>query len=167
MSSSIITVLLWAIALSSALMAGVYFAFSGFIMKAFDNIETSQAITAMNAINNKIVRSWFIPIFFGSSIISLMLSVIAIAYWGETGTGLILMTGMIYFVGMFVCTAVFNVPLNNSLARIDPESNHAQKCWSHYLSHWTRWNHLRVVSSLLSCILSVWLLSFFLQSELA
>ncbi len=34
MYSTIVTVLLWTAALSSGLMAGVYFAFSGFIMRA-------------------------------------------------------------------------------------------------------------------------------------
>lgn len=158
MSPSIIVTLLWSTAISSALMAGVYFAFSGFIMKSFDSIETRQAITAMNSINKIILRSWFMPIFFGSSIISLMLSIVAIIYWDESGAELTLLTGMIYFVGMFICTIIFNVPLNNSLARLDPDSDNAQHIWIHYLNNWTKWNHVRTVSSLATCTLSIWLL---------
>jgi hypothetical protein len=45
MSSTLVTILLWAAALSSGLMAGVYFAFSGFIMKAFGKIEPAQLVT--------------------------------------------------------------------------------------------------------------------------
>jgi len=44
MTSSLLTALLWITALSSGLMAGVYFAFSGFIMKAFSNLEIAQSI---------------------------------------------------------------------------------------------------------------------------
>lgn len=159
MSSLLITVLLWAAALSSGLIAGVYFAFSGFIMKAFGRLETAQSVAAMNAINEVILRSLFMPVFFASSIISLLLIMLAFVYWDETGAGLALIAGMVYFVGMFVCTVVFNVPLNNALSRLDPNSGNAQQAWSHYLKNWTKWNHLRTVSSLLTCGLCIWLLT--------
>ena len=159
MSSSLITVLLWAAALSSGLIAGVYFAFSGFIMKAFDKLETAQAVTTMNAVNEIILRSLFIPVFFGSSIISLLLIVVAFVYWHEAGAGLALIAGMVYFVGMFVCTVIFNVPLNNTLSKLNPTSDNAQQAWTHYLNNWTMWNHLRTVSSLLTCALCIWILT--------
>jgi len=159
MSSLPVTVLLWAAALSSGLIAGVYFAFSGFIMKAFDKLETAQSVTAMNAINEIILRSLFMPVFFGSSIISLLLIVVAFVYWNEAGTGLALIAGMVYFIGMFVCTVVFNVPLNNTLSKLEPASDDAQQAWPRYLKNWTKWNHLRTVSSLLTCVLCIWLLT--------
>ena len=158
-SSPIVTTLVWITAVSSGLIAGIYFAFSVFIMPAFDRISTSQSIAAMNSINESILRSLFMPLFFGSSIISLCLIIVAFVHWGEGGNGLILIAGTIYFVGMFICTVVFNVPLNNLLAKTDPNSENAHQVWSHYLSHWTRYNHLRTVSSLLTCILCIWLLS--------
>jgi len=159
MSSTLVTILLWAAALSSGLMAGVYFAFSGFIMKAFDKIETAQSVAAMNSINEVILRSLFMPVFFGSSIISFLLIVIAFVYWGDADAWLALIAGMVYFAGMFVCTVVFNVPLNNALARIGPDCDNEQQIWSHYLRTWTKWNHLRTVSSLITCALCVWLLT--------
>lgn len=159
MSSSIVTALLWFAALSSGLIAGVYFAFSVFIMRAFSKISTTQSIAAMNAINETILRSLFMPLFFGSSIISLCLITVAFAHWGEAGTKLTLIAGAVYFIGMFISTVVFNVPLNNLLARTDPNSDNAHQVWSHYLSNWTKWNHLRTVSSLLTCVLCIWLLS--------
>lgn len=159
MSSTSVTILLWAAALSSGLMAGVYFAFSGFIMKAFSKIETAQSVAAMNSINEVILRSLFMPVFFGSSIISFLLVVVAFVYWGEADAGLALIAGMVYIVGMFACTVVFNVPLNNALARLGPDSNNAQQIWSRYLSSWTKWNHLRTVCSLITCALCIWLLT--------
>ena len=159
MSSVPAIVLLWIAALSSGLMAGIYFAFSGFIMKSFSSISSTHSVAAMNAINKTILRSWFMPLFFGSSFVSLLIAIVAIANWGAPGAGLWLMAGLVYFIGMFVCTVVFNVPLNNSLEEIDQNSADLQHVWSHYLSNWTKWNHLRTVSSLLSCILCIWLLS--------
>lgn len=159
MSTLPITALLWAAALGSGLMAGVYFAFSAFIMKAFDTLETAHAVSAMNAINEVILRSLFMPLFFASTIISLLLGVAAFVYRDEAGAVLALIAGLVYFVGMFVCTVVFNVPLNNTLSNLDPVSGNAQQTWSHYLNKWTQWNHLRTVSSLVTCALCIWLLS--------
>ena len=158
-SSSIVTVLLWIAALSSGLMAGVYFAFSVFIMKAFGKIKTAQSIAAMNSINETILRSLFMPVFFGSSIVSVLLIIVAFAQWGEAGSGLIFIAGATYFVGMFMCTVVFNVPLNNLLARLNKDSANDQEAWSHYLNTWTKWNHLRTLSSLVTCMICIWLLS--------
>jgi|GEM_PF-4434152 len=44
MSESIITGLLWSAALGSGLMAGIYFSFSAFIMRAFDRLDTTQSL---------------------------------------------------------------------------------------------------------------------------
>ena len=77
------------------------------------------------------------PLFFGSSIISALLVVVAFVRWNEDGTGLTLMAGAVYFIGMFVCTVIFNVPLNNSLAKLDPNSVKAPHTWAHYLKTWT------------------------------
>ena len=159
MSSSIITVLLWTAALSSGLIAGVYFAFSGFIMQAFRKINTTQSIAAMNSINEAILRSLFMPLFFGSTLISVLLIIVALVNWDETGSGLTLIAGSIYFVGMFVCTVLFNVPLNNTLAKTEPDSVDAHQVWSHYLKTWTNWNHLRTISSLVTCALYIFVLS--------
>ena len=159
MSSSIVIALLWTAALSSGLIAGVYFAFSVFIMQAFSKIDTAQSIAAMNAINKTILRSLFMPLFFGSSIISVLLIIFAFIHWDENGAELTLIAGSVYFVGMFVCTVVFNVPLNNSLARLDQNSANADPVWSRYLKTWTNWNHLRTASSLITCILCICLLS--------
>lgn len=159
MSSSIITVLLWAAALSSGLIAGVYFSFSTFIMQAFIKIETTQSIAAMNSINKIILHSLFMPLFFGSSIISVALIIFSFIHWGEVGSELTFIAGIVYFIGMFLCTVIFNVPLNNALARTNLKDNNAQQIWSHYLNVWTQWNHLRMVSSLITCVLCIWILS--------
>jgi uncharacterized membrane protein len=159
MSPTLTNALIWFSALGSGLIAGIYFAFSTFIIRAFDSIEASQAVAAMNSINETILRSLFMPLFFGSTLISIALIVVACLDWDKTGAGLMLIAGAIYFLGMFGCTVVFNVPLNNRLAVVNKHSADIEQVWSHYLRTWTRWNHIRTVSSLVSCVLSIWLLS--------
>jgi uncharacterized membrane protein len=58
-----------------------------------------------------------------------------------------LAASLLYVVGMFVCTIVFNVPLNNALDAVDPASAEGATVWAHYLKDWTFWNHLRTVAS--------------------
>lgn len=159
MSSPLVTALLWTTALGSGLMAGVYWAFSGFIMEAFRKIGAPKAIAAMNSINETILHSSFMPLFFGTSMMSVLLVVVAVISWSEPNAMLILIAGLVYFIGMFICTLVFNVPLNQSLAKLEPDSSGAQEVWDQYQTSWTKWNHLRAISSLITCVLSIWLLS--------
>jgi uncharacterized membrane protein len=51
MLQMLITGLLWFSAIGCGLLAGLYFAFSTFIMTAFDRIGQAAGIAAMNAIN--------------------------------------------------------------------------------------------------------------------
>jgi uncharacterized membrane protein len=155
MLQSVITGLLWFSAIGCGLLAGTYFAFSTFVMTALGRIGQVAGITAMNAINTIIVQSLFMPFFLGTTLTSLVLAVVAIFRWGEAGATTMAAGGIVYVVGMFVCTAVFNVPLNDALAAVDPASHEATALWARYLSDWTLWNHVRTISSTVACALFV------------
>jgi uncharacterized membrane protein len=43
---------------------------------------------------------------------------------------------------------VFNVPLNNALAAVDPASGEGAAVWADYLRTWTNWNHVRGLAAL-------------------
>jgi uncharacterized membrane protein len=43
---------------------------------------------------------------------------------------------------------VFNVPLNDALATVKPESTDGANLWASYLTNWTFWNHVRTVAAL-------------------
>ena len=151
--------LLWTAALSSGLMAGIYFAFSVFVMTAFDRIPAANAVAAMNSINKVILRSLFMPLFFGSSLASIILIITGIGMWGKTGAVMILSAGVIYIAGMFLCTVFFNVPLNDRLARVDPNSAELQAEWQNYFRKWTLWNHVRTLASFATCTLCIYALT--------
>lgn len=142
-----VTAILWFCAVGCGLMAGVYFAFSGFIMTSFAKIETSAGILAMQSINDVILRSAFMPLFFGTSVASAGIVAIALSDLSRPGAILMLSAGSLYVSGMFFCTLFFNVPLNNRLKAVDSDSAHAAKVWDLYLSQWTRWNHARTIAS--------------------
>ncbi len=151
--TSAISILLWFCVLGCGLLAGLYFAFSVFIMSALDRLGPEAGAAAMNAINTVILRSLFMPVFLLTSLASLVLAAIGVLRWGEHGAGLLIAGGLCYFVGMFVVTMAFNVPLNNLLQAsqaADVEAN-----WRRYMVSWTRWNHVRTLASLAASALFI------------
>jgi uncharacterized membrane protein len=147
--------LLWFSAIGCGLLGGLYFAFSTFMMTALGRIDQAAGISAMNAINVEIVRSLFMPFFLGTTLSSAALAPLAIVRWGEAGAMAMLVGGVLYVLGMFVVTMVFNVPLNDALAAVDPSSPAAATLWTRYLSDWTFWNHVRTVASTVACALFI------------
>jgi uncharacterized membrane protein len=151
----LVTGLLWFSAIGCGLLAGLYFAFSAFIMTALGRIDPAAGISAMNAINTVIVQSIFLPLFLASTAASLALAVLAFFRWDEPGAIVMMSGGLLYVAGMFVVTVVFNVPLNDALAAVAPASSEARSLWARYLSDWTWWNHARTISSTLAFTLFV------------
>jgi uncharacterized membrane protein len=83
MLALLITSLLWFSAIGCGLMAGLYFAFSTFIMTALGRIDTAAGISAMNAINAVIVQSLFMPVFLGTTVTGLVLAVMGALRWSR------------------------------------------------------------------------------------
>jgi uncharacterized membrane protein len=141
MTATLLTILLWFCALGCALLGGLYFAFSTFIMTALERTGTANGAAAMNSINAVILRSLFMPFFFGTTLGSLVLAIAGII----DRAPLLIAGGTLYVVGMFVVTMLGNVPLNNALYANPSEEN-----WRRFLATWTRWNHVRTISCLVA-----------------
>jgi uncharacterized membrane protein len=152
--------LLWSGAIGCLVIAGVYCAFSTFVMPALGRMEPEHAVPAMNAINATILHSLFMPLFFGTTLASLALFLIGLIRWSQLGGRLMAAGGFIYVAGMFLCTVLANVPLNNSLAAAAHANDAVAPVWAAYLKYWTLWNHLRTVSSTAAGVLymaAIWL----------
>ena len=104
----------------SALMGGVFFAFSTFVMKALERLPPPQGIAAMQSINVAVINPAFMSAFLGTAGACVILAIISVLRWHTPGAGLLLSGSLLYFLGTFAVTMVFNVPLNNSLAAVDP-----------------------------------------------
>ena len=146
-----VTALLWFGAIGCGVMAGVYFTFSVFVMKSLASINTAAGIAAMQSINDVILRSAFMPLFFGTSLAAAVAVLLYVMNPESPGGTWMALAGGIYFAGMFLCTVFFNVPLNNKLKAVDPNSSQGEEVWNIYLRVWTRWNHVRTVTSTIAC----------------
>jgi uncharacterized membrane protein len=45
-------------------------------------------------------------------------------------------------------TMTYNVPRNNTLAKVDPQGADGANLWARYLREWTAANHIRVATGL-------------------
>ncbi|MGH2991440.1 MAG: DUF1772 domain-containing protein [Solirubrobacterales bacterium] len=138
------------LALGSGLAAGVFFAFSTFVMPALGRVPASQGIAAMQSINVKAINPWFMGALFGTAAVALAVFVAALVDLGEDYSPYLLAGAALYLVGVIAVTIAFNVPRNNALARLDPDSPESAGYWARYLDEWTRWNHVRTVAPLVA-----------------
>lgn len=137
-------------ALSCGLVAGTYFAFSSFVMAALARIHPSSGISAMQSINRTVLNPVFFTVFFGSAAVCCLLAGCSLLRWQKQGSAWLLAGAALYLTGNFIVTAVRNVPLNTSLAGIDPAKRESLPYWKDYLAKWSMWNHFRTVASLLA-----------------
>lgn len=134
--------------LGAALVAGIFFAFSTFVMNALSRLLPEQGIAAMQSINVAVLNPWFFAVFFGTALGSIALALLGILDWGAPGSAYLVSGSLLYLIGCILVTIVFNVPLNHALAAVEPGSKEDAEMWTRYLSTWTTWNHLRTVASL-------------------
>ena len=147
--------LTWCSALGSGLIAGVFYAFSSFVMPALRQLPATQGIAAMQAINRTALTPAFLGVFVGTAVASLALGVLS--FWGvaDGRSGLRWAGCAAYLVGSFGLTCACNVPRNEVLAQLDAASASAATYWQVYLSEWTAYNHVRALASLAALVLLV------------
>jgi uncharacterized membrane protein len=137
-------------ALGSGLMAGVFFAFSAFVMKALARLPAAQGIAAMQSINIAVLNPGFLSVFLGTSVACVVLTVIALLRWNTPGAAILLAGSVMYLFGTLMVTRVFNVPRNDSLAAVEPASADAGRLWADYVASWTAWNHVRTAAAVIA-----------------
>lgn len=135
-------------ALGCGLMAGVFFAFSTFVMKALARLPLGEGISAMQSINVTVINPWFLGVFLLTAADCVLLAVVSLQRWEDRGALYLLSGGALYFVGTFLVTLIFNVPKNKALAALSRADPRGATLWPHYFSSWTAWNHVRTAAAL-------------------
>lgn len=139
--------------LGSALVGGVFFAFSSFVMKALARVHTPEGIAAMQSINVVVINPSFMGAFMGTAVLSLSVIGLALAHWSHPSAMFFLAAGVFYFAGTFLVTIIGNVPLNDQLATVSAADPATHGVWNHYKDRWTLWNHIRTVAAMVAALL--------------
>lgn len=140
-------------ALGCGLMAGVFFAFSAFVMKAFARLPAAEGMAAMQSINRAVINPLFLTVFLGTAAACGVALIVSLLRWHTSGAGYLLVGSLLYLVGTFLVTVVFNVPMNNALAAVAPSDPEGANLWANYLTSWTAWNHMRTAAALAAAAL--------------
>ena len=133
-------------AIGAGLSAGVFFAFSTFVMPALGRLPAAQGVAAMQAINVSAPNPWFMTALFGTALVSVAAAVTSLRRLDDPGAVHRLVGGVTFLAGIAL-TVVYHVPHNDALAVLDPSSARAATAWSRYLPAWSAWNHVRTLTS--------------------
>jgi len=139
--------------LGSALIGGVFFGFSSFVMKALARVPSAEGIAAMQSINVVVINPSFMGAFMGTAVLSLGIVWFALTSGRDPAALLFLGGAVSYFVGTFLVTMFANVPLNNQLAAVSATDPAASDVWNHYLQRWTMWNTVRTAAAIVAALL--------------
>lgn len=148
-----LTGILVAAALGSGVTAGIFFAFSTFVMAALGRVSADQGVAVMRAINVTVLNPLFMLAFMGTALACALLAAGSLVVWSGPAGKLALAGALIYLMGCLAATMVFNVPLNERLANASP--GQLVTLWPHYLKAWTNWNHVRTIAPLASMALFI------------
>ena len=145
------TYLIIATITGAALVTGLLFAFSNFVMRALADVPSDNGMEVMQRINVRIINPVFFLLFFGTPILCLIVGVNSALTLDGSGDYLLIAGSVLYLLGPFGVTLLFNVPLNNRLA--ETKTTDAEQEWNDYQVRWQRWNHLRTYIGVVSIIL--------------
>jgi uncharacterized membrane protein len=135
-------------ALGCGLAAGVFFAFSTFVMKGLGRLPEAQGMAAMQAINIAAPSFAFMLALFGTALVCVALVAWGLIELGEPFGPYLLVGGALYLVGTIAMTIGYHVPRNDALAAADPGTADGVSLWSRYHVEWTTWNHVRTATAL-------------------
>lgn len=143
-------------AVGCGMMAGLFFVFSSFVMRALAAQAHPGGMTAMQSINVLILNPLFMILFMGTALASLAVLILlihrAVVQVVIPGTSWLAIGCLLYLVGCIGVTMACNVPRNDRLAATRPEDPKSEAIWQNYLKTWTAWNHVRTAATALGTI---------------
>jgi len=154
--------------LAYALIAGVFLAFSDFIMRSLALTGGAGGVEAMQVINREVFRWVFMALFLGMAAVSLVIVGYGATNLAHPSGGLILLAGLLYLIGCFGVTVFFNVPMNEALAGMNLSEDATRAYWTGtYLPRWTFWNTVRTLACGVSAALLLFGLLWMIQAQAA
>lgn len=132
-------------ALGCGLVAGIFFAFSNFVMPAINRQPPPSAVATMQAINVVVMNRGFLSVFIGTALACLLLIATSALRWQETSSKLAVAGAFAYLIGTVGVTRGFNIPLNDGLD--------AGAEWSSFYAPWMLWNHVRTGAAFIAAAL--------------
>lgn len=150
------TVFLLITAVLTALIAGLFYAYSCSVVLGLGKLSDTEYLKSMQSINREILNPVFFMSFMGTAI---MLPVTTFLFRGDLPAFIfLLLASATYLIGVFGVTIVGNVPLNDMLDKFDISGSTAdvvKQMRDRFESRWNLLNNVRTVFSVISIALVV------------
>lgn len=143
------------LALWSAIIGGVFSAFSEFIMSGLLRTAPAGGIESMQQINRTVIKTQFVSGIVFIAPFSVLFALYALTVFDGYPMVMLTLAAIVYVPSVFLMTMFGNVPMNNKLEQFDHNSDDAAAYWIEYGRVWTRLNHVRSVGSVLTSVLYV------------
>ena len=135
----------------AGLITGLLFAFSNFVMRALADLPNDKGMYTMQRVNETIINPVFLALFLGTPVLCSLIAIKSALQLDAPGGLYLLIGALAYLIGPFGITMLFNVPLNNKLAKAEPSV--ADEVWPIYQKRWQSWNHVRTYIGVVSVLL--------------
>jgi len=156
MSATQNSFLLGSTATTTALMAGLFFAYSCSVNPGLGRLSDTAYLAAMQAINRAILNPVFFAGFLGTALLLPICTYYAQAtplrFW------LLLAASIVYIVGVLGVTIAGNVPLNDALDAVDLPSATVSSIAAQrtdFEAPWNRLHTIRTMAAVLALILVI------------
>ncbi|MFZ6011095.1 MAG: DUF1772 domain-containing protein [Bacteroidota bacterium] len=138
-------------ATATALMAGLFFAWSCSVTLGLAKLPDAQYIAAIQSMNRAILNPVFFTFFFGAP---LLLPLSAYLNYNPASTRFWLLAGatVVYVIGVFGVTVAGNVPLNEAMDKFQLSTASAADMAMQRARFEIPWNNLNMVRTVCSTI---------------
>ena len=147
MSNELVSWFMLALAMPSAVVAGVFLTFSDLVMPSLGRGDAATGSAAMQMINRKVYRSAFLVMLVGLVPVSVVAAIAAAMLAQAVALPWLVAAASLYLFGVFGVTVVANVPMNIRLDGMSLAGREAQAYWPDYVGGWLPWNHLRTLAA--------------------
>jgi uncharacterized membrane protein len=133
---------------TSGLSAGLFYSYFFSVMRGLAATDDRTFVSAMQAINVKIINGWFAAVFVGAPLLTVMGAILLWTSDSGSARGWVLAATVLWALTIII-TMVANVPLNNALMAAGEPDRIADlgEVRRQFEAAWVRWNTLRTVTS--------------------
>jgi uncharacterized membrane protein len=147
-----------------SLVAGLLFSFAVVVMPGIGRLDDRDFLGAFQAIDRVIQNNQplFIVAWVGSVLALLAAAVLGVWELAGLDRVLVIVAAAVYIAGVQLPTVTINIPLNNTVKRLEVSTMSdavRQRARSDFEARWNRWNVVRsVIASIVSLLLLIVLL---------
>ncbi len=146
-------------ALTTGLMAGLFFAYTFSVMPGLARADDRTFVDAMQRINVAIINGWFLTCFLGAIGFTVLAAALQL---GSDRRGVLLwvVAAAVLYAAVLVITGRINVPLNNQLAAAGEleQITDLAAVRAAFEATWVRWNAIRTAANVAAFGCLLWAL---------